>query len=97
MYFWTKSANQYSKPITIVHTNNIDEMVQTEIHKQQNIGWHNLIKGYMSSNWSKVQHTYIKEQKLEDNPQWGSKALEILQSYTLAMWQHRNKQLPPRY
>jgi hypothetical protein len=90
---WTKHANQYSEPITILHTTNIDDMVQTAIHKQQNIGWQNLLKGYMSSNWAKVQRMYIQEQKLEANPQWASKALEILQSYTIAMWQHRNNYL----
>ena len=90
---WTKSANQYPKQITTVQTNNIDKVVQTAIHNQQHIGWHNLLKGFISVNWSKVQQIYINEQQLEDNPQWASKAIEILQSYTLTMWQYRNNYL----
>jgi hypothetical protein len=90
---WTKHVNQYPEPITTVNTNNIDGMVQIALERQTNIGWHNFLKGYISIDWSKAQQAYLKEQKVGANPQWASTAIEILQTYTLSMWQYRNQYL----
>ena len=49
---------------------------------------------YISHNWTAAQQAYLNEQHLKANPQWASKAIELLQSYTLKMWQYRNQYLP---
>jgi hypothetical protein len=90
---WTKCINQHTESITLITTHHIDKMVNTARTKQQHIGWNNLLKGYISHHWTTAQQAYLNEQHLEPNPQWASKAIELLQSYTLKMWQYRNQYL----
>ena len=68
-------------------------MPNVQTSRQQDIGWHNLLRGYMSSQWTIAQVEYMTQQGLENPTQWGPKAINLLQEYTLNMWNHRNTYL----
>ena len=73
-------ANQYSELITVTSTNSIDEIVHMAFTNQHNIGWHSLLKGFISINWKQAQEasTSKKEKRAGANPQWAVKSIEIL-------------------
>lgn len=59
---WAKSTNQKNNNITIIATNSIGIQIQQAFTKQQDIGWHNLLRGFISIEWNDVQSKYAHEQ-----------------------------------
>ena len=90
---WAKHINQYTEPVTLINNTYTDKLVKAAMTNQQNIGWNNLLKGYLSTNWNEAQQAYLIEQKAGENPQWASKSINLLQSYTLKLWQYHNQYL----
>ena len=90
---WSKSANQDQTTITLTATNTIELIIQKAFHDQQEIGWHNLLRGYLSSEWNTAQEEYMRQQGMDSNTQWAPKAIGLLQDYTLTLWNHRNSHL----
>ena len=90
---WSKSANQDPTTITLTATNTIELIIQKAFQDQQEIGWHNLLRGHLSREWNNAQEAYIRQQGMDSNIQWASKAIGLLQDYTLTLWNHRNRYL----
>jgi hypothetical protein len=90
---WAKSTSQSNSDITLIATNSIDVYVQTAFTKQQDIGWHNLLRGFISTEWNTAQSKYIQAQGQGNNSLWASKAIGLLQHYTLNLWNYRNSYL----
>ena len=90
---WSKSTNQDQTTITLTATNTIELIIQKAFQDQQEIGWHNLLRGYLSSEWNTAQEEYMRQQGMDNNTQWAPKAIGLLQDYTLTLWNHRNSHL----
>jgi hypothetical protein len=90
---WAKSANQDQSTITFTANNTIEVAVQAAFQHQQDIGWHNLLRGSIYNDWNKAQMEYMQQPGMDTSTQWATKAISILQDYTLTMWNHRNNYL----
>ena len=73
--------------------------LEDAIQAQNFIGWNNMLKGRIASNWGDIQMKYYQEVYDEDMPRhisatwWASEFIRQLLYFSLATWQHRNTYL----
>jgi hypothetical protein len=68
---------------------------KSTIHKQQKIGWEQLLKGRFSIKWGELYNHNIENDKqkitLKDAEQWGKKIILIIWKFVADMWRIRNE------
>jgi hypothetical protein len=64
---------------------------------QQEIGWDEMLKGFVHVGWSRAQQHHYKRQglvsKLYSNKRWKREFLTILTDYSLECWKLRNREI----
>ena len=91
---WIQSLTPNNPHLNLVSTNTIEDMINQAFTNQQEIGWHNLLRGFISSDWRLAQKKHFKQIKSErTSEQWATKSIDALQTYTMNMWQYRNQYL----
>jgi hypothetical protein len=74
-----------------------ERMVIPALLGQQEIGWDEMLKGFVHIGWSRAQQYHYKRQGLESklycNKRWKREFLLILTDYSSACWKLRNREL----
>ena len=90
---WAQHINQQQSTTTFKINNSMDQLVDIASQQQSQIGWNNLLKGFITKEWRVVQEAHMRQNLQSIDTQWASKAIDLLQSYTLTMWTFRNQYL----
>jgi hypothetical protein len=90
---WAQHINQQPSANIFMIKNSVDKLVDLAITQQTQIGWNNLLKGFITKEWRAAQEAHLEQNQQSIHPQWASKAIELLQSYTITMWTFRNQYL----
>ena len=90
---WAQHINQQPPTNTFVINNSVDKLVDLANTQQSQIGWNNLLKGFITKEWRVAQKEHLQQNHQSIDPQWAPKVIELLQSYTLTMWTFRNQYL----
>ena len=75
------------------------EELEIAIQAQNHIGWQNMLKGRIASEWGDIQMKHYKDVYEDDMPKhisatwWASEFIQQLLYFSLAIWQHRNTYL----
>ena len=74
------------------------QLIQTSINDQTEIGWHNLIKGFLAKSWHVLASTYPPNRRTapiiqDDGHRRIQRTIKALRTMALAIWEARNHTL----
>jgi hypothetical protein len=73
-------------------TNEIPHIVMEAMIEQDSIGWYNLINGFISKKWAKIQQAHFQDIGNMKSPiLWISRFQKRIWEIPWTMWQHRNE------
>ena len=86
---WTHQPNQ--RPIGKAHIKLIQRFVTRAYQEQDDIGWENLFRGYITSQWGQTTFEHMTyQQRYTRAHEFNKKAITAILEYTEAIWAKRN-------